>query len=348
VKAGGREENAAGKAYKDFAAFLEGKPDGQPFCFWFGSHDPHRSYEAGSGVAGGMKPGDVRVLPIWPDTPEVRSDLCDYYFEVQRYDREVGELVALLDAKGMLQNTLVVMTGDNGCPFPRAKTNLYDVGVRIPTAAMWPARVKGGRVVEDFVSFTDFAPTFVEAAGLAPPPDMTGRSLLGVLTGGQAGRVDAKRDRVVTGRERHTNRREGARGYPMRALRTHDWLYIRNFAPDRWPAGDPPGYGDIDGGPTKTCMMEHREDGAVAPLFALAFEKRPAEELYDCRADPWQMKNLADDPAHADVKKRMAADLMAALTETKDPRVLGQGDVFDAYPYYSGGGAAKKKPAAKE
>jgi len=119
----------------------------------------------------------------------------------------------------------------------------------------------------------------------------------------------------------------------MRAIRTHDFLYIRNFKPDRWPAGDPEGYGDIDGSPTKTFMMKHREEPKVKPLFALAFGKRPAEELYDIRKDPGQLHNVADDPAYADAKRKLAAQLTAELQATADPRILGKGDVFDTYPY---------------
>lgn len=353
VQAGGRTQNAAGRPYKDFGAFLAAAPADRPFCFWFGSYEPHRGYKLGSGAAGGMRPEDVQVPPIWPDAPEVRRDILDYYLEVQQYDRQVGDLLEQLRTAGRLDNTLVVMTSDNGCPFPRCKTNLYDMGTRMPTAAMWLRRVGGGRVVDDFISFTDLAPTFLEAAGLPVPEAMTGRSFLDVLCSDKGGRVDPARDHVVTGRERHHGgARPGRQGYPMRALRTHDYLYIRNFEPDRWPAGDPEcrvegggtfDYADVDGGPTKTYMLRHREDPAVGPLFDLSFGKRPAEELYDCRNDPHQTKNLAADPACADVRARLAERLASYLKRTADPRAAGRGDVFDTYPY-CGGLGEKKAP----
>lgn len=334
VAAGGRTRSPAGPPYRGFEEFLKSAPEGRPFCFWFGSQDPHRPYEAGSGAASGLKAADVQLPGCLPDAPEVRNDLLDYYFEIERCDRETGAMLTLLEKAGKLENTIVVMTGDNGMPFPRGKTNLYDLGTRQPLAVRWGARVKGGRTVDDFVSFCDFAPTFLEAAGLRPPPDMTGRSFLGILTGEKSGRVDPQRDRVIVGRERHHGQaRPGCLGYPMRSIRTHEFRYIRNYLPDRWPAGDPESYADIDGGPTKTYMMAHRDDPKVAPLFELAFGKRPAEELYDLSKDPHELKNLAADPACADVKKRLAADLEAYLKETKDPRALGQGDVFDQYPY---------------
>jgi uncharacterized sulfatase len=334
VEAGGRTQNAAGPAYKTFEAFLKSVPEGRPFCFWFGSHDPHRPYDPLSGAKSGLRAEDVRVPPSLPDAPEVRNDILDYYFECERCDREAGEMLTLLEAAGKLENTLVVMTGDNGMPFPRAKTNLYDSGARQPLAVRWGARVKGGRTVDDFVSLEDLAPTFLEAAGLRPGPDMTARSFLDVLLADKAGRVDPRRDRVVTGRERHHGgARPGCLGYPARALRTYDCLYIRNFLPDRWPAGDPPGYEDCDAGPTKAYMLAHRDDAKVAPLFELAFGMRPGEELYDLKKDPDQLKNVAADPACADAKKRMAGDLAKILTGMKDPRVIGGGEEFDKYPY---------------
>ncbi|HUS71650.1 MAG TPA: sulfatase [Sedimentisphaerales bacterium] len=353
---GGRKRNPAGPRYKNFQQFLKARPEGKPFCFWFGSSDPHRGYKWQSGVKSGMKLEDVEVPACLPDSEHVRTDICDYYWEVQRFDTEVGELLKVLEENGELDNTLVVISGDNGMPFPRCKSNLYDLGTNVPLAVRWPARVKDGRVVEDFISLADLAPTFLEAAGLKPSSQMTAKSFLNVLTSGKSGRVDPKRDHVLTGKERHVACQEiGMGGYPMRAISTYDFLYIRNFKPDRWPAGAPKGYaqpvdivisrplgtlygyGDIDAAPAKSFMLKYRDDPKVKKLFELAFGKRPAEELYDLRKDPAQLNNVADKPEYAKVKGRLAADLMAELKATKDPRVLGKGDAFDRYPYYGGG-----------
>ncbi len=203
VEPGGRTRNPAGRSYKDFKTFLEARPQGAPFCFWFGSTDPHRPYEQGAGVRSGMKPQDVRVPACLPDDETVRSDMCDYYWEAQRFDREVSELLGLLEANGDLDNTLVAVTGDNGLPFPRCKSNLYDLGTHVPLAVRWPVRVPGGRIVKDFVSLQDLAPTFIEAASLTPPSEMTGHSLIGILTSDRSGRVESERDHVLTGKERH-------------------------------------------------------------------------------------------------------------------------------------------------
>ena len=204
-------------------------PSGKPFCFWFGSQDPHRPYDKGSGAKAGLKPDDVVVPPYFPDTPEVRDDFLDYYLEVERFDREIGEMIKLLEASGQLDNTLIVITSDNGMPFPRCKTNLQDSGSRMPLAVRWPKRFKGGRIAEAFVSLSDLAPTFLEAAGLKPASDMTGQSLAGLLDG----KEQEGREQVFIERERHANVRKGDLSYPSRALRTREFLYIRNLRPDR-------------------------------------------------------------------------------------------------------------------
>jgi N-sulfoglucosamine sulfohydrolase len=309
-------------------------PEGKPFCFWFGTSDPHRPYDPGSGVASGMRLSDVRVPPFLPDVPEVRSDICDYLWEIQRFDREVGEALDLLEKSGKLDNTIVVITSDNGMPFPRAKTNLYDHGVRMPLVVQWRNKVKGGRVIDDFVNFTDFAPTFLEAAGLNPPAATTGRSFLNILTPGRSGRVDPARSATFFGRERHTVGRAERRGYPMRAIRTHEYLYIRNYAPDRWPAGDPEQFSDIDGGPSKRYLLEHRNDRGVKPLFELACGKRTSEELYDVRKDPAQTNNLAGSASLRIAKERLGKQLADNLRATADPRETRGADPWDDYEYF--------------
>jgi len=348
----GWPRNPAGPGFKNFEQFLKTVPEGKPFCFWAGSSDPHRGYAYRSGVKSGMDPGRVDVPKWLPDTPEVRSDICDYYFEVQRFDREIGERIALLKKAGKLNNTLVVMTGDHGMPFPRGKCNLYDSGTRVPFAVMWPAKVKGGRVVEDFISFTDIAPTFLEAAGLKPLPEMTGRSFLDILLGDKSGRVDPARDKVFTERERHCVCRPGNQSYPARMIRTHEFMYIRNLRPELWPAGDPEiraaagYYSDIDGSPSKNEVVNRRGEPAIAPLFKLACGKRPAEELFDLSKDPQQVNNVAGKPEYAEIQKKLRAELDKWMLATGDPRAKGETDFWDRIPY-KGRVARPKKPANK-
>src|SRR6185436_9452815 len=282
-QAGGRERNPAGPQFRGFDEFFKQVPQGKPFCFWFGSNDPHRPYDKDAGVQAGLKPEQVVVPPNLPDTPEVRRDLLDYYYEVERLDRDLGAVLKTLEAAGQLDNTLIVVTSDNGMPFPRAKANLYNFGTHELMAVRWPGKAKAGQVRDEFVVLTDLAPTFLEAAGLKPLAAMTGRSILPLCTG------NAARDRaqVFLERERHANVRRGDLSYPARAVRTREFLYIRNLRPERWPAGDPEMYfsvgpfGDIDGGPSKDLLLAKRADAALARYFKLACDKRPAEELYD-------------------------------------------------------------------
>jgi len=346
VEIGGRKRNAAGDYDRDFDAFLAKRPDGKPFCFWFG-RGGSVGYKKGLGQKSGMKTDQIRLPACLPDSEEVRSDVADYYFAVQEFDRAVGGLLKKLEELGELDNTLVVITGDQGAPIPRGGHNLYDTGARVPLAVRWGSKIKAGRTVTDFVSLTDLAPTFLQAAGLKPPKVMTGRSFLDVLKSAKAGRVDASRHWVLIGKERHVPCQEApdSGGTPMRAIRTDDFLYIRNFRPDRWPAGTPnhekaylkgSWYGDINTHPAKTYMFEHRNDPEVKPLFELAFGKRPDEELYDLKMDPEQLYNVAGDPAYAEVKQKLADRLIDELRASADPRVLGNGDKFDTYPYYGG------------
>ncbi len=343
---GGRHRNPAGNQYKTFAEFLKSRPADAPFCFWFGSHDPHRKYKWRAGVDSGMKLENVSVPGCFPDNETVRIDICDYYWEVQRFDRETGEMIKLLEDMGELENTLVVMSGDNGMPFPRCKSNLYDLGTNVPLVVRWSAKVKSGRVIDDFINLADLAPTFLEIAGLKHTPEMTGKSFLNILLSNRQGQVDPARNKVFTGKERHAWVRENGTGYPMRAIRTHEFLYIRNFKPNRWPAGDPlynenfdphRQFGDVDDSPTKQYMIDHKDEPKVRELYKLAFEKRPQEELYDLRKDPDQLHNVANEEKYTDIKNKLSAELTNLLKSTNDPRILGKGDVFDLYPYYGGG-----------
>jgi len=349
---GGRKRNPAGPEFKHFDEFIQQRATGQPFLFWFGSNDPHRPYEAGTGLQAGMKLDSVQVPAFLPDTPEVRRDLLDYYFEVQRFDRDVGRIITTLERLGELDNTLIIVTADNGMPFPRAKATVYNGGARMPLAIRWPGAVRAGSVVEEFVSLTDVAPTVLEAAGLKAPASMTGRSLLPLLRGlSQAGlprrssaqpsqRAEAGRDRVFIERERHANVRHGNLSYPVRAIRTTDYLYVRNFRSDRWPAGDPQlvfsvgPFGDIDGSPTKSLLIDRKDDPTIARYFRLAMATRPAEELYDLRTDPHQLENVAGRPAYAEAQRRLRQQLEAWLRETGDPRATRDDDRWDRFPYY--------------
>jgi uncharacterized sulfatase len=348
----GRPHNAAGPAFKSFAAFLAARPKGRPFCFWFGSHQPHRSYPRDCGVKHGLDPVKVVVPPYLPDNDIVRRDICDYYFQSEQFDRQAGECLAALEKTGELDNTLIVISGDNGWPFPRCKATLYDTGTHQPLAFSWRGHIPPGRVVDDFVSLADLAPTFLEIAGLPRPATMTARSLLSVLLSEKSGRIDPARDHVLTLMERHApnGRADGGQGnvgYPMRSILTKEFHFIRNFRPGRWPAGDPPagtmpdfddlakntfaGFCDVDAGPSKAWILVHRDEPSVKPFYERAFDKHPARELYDLHKDPYELRSVAEDPKYAGMVKELENRLMTELNATGDPRATGGGDEFDRY-----------------
>jgi uncharacterized sulfatase len=319
----------------NFEDFLAARPREKPFCFWYGGTEPHRTYDKGSGLRSGKRLEDVAVPPFLPDTPEVRSDMLDYYLEIEYFDRHLGRMLALLEKRGELENTIVVVTSDNGMSFPGSKATMYDYGIHLPLSIMWKAQVKGGRVSEDLISHADYAPTFLEAAGVPAPAVMTGRSLLPLLRSGRSGVIEPRRARVFSGRERHSHARFDNLGYPARAMRHGNYLYVWNMTPDRWPAGDPEAFADIDGGPTKDWMMAHRTEPKVAPLFEQAFGKRPEQQLFDVIRDPGCRNNLAGTAGHEAVRKSMRAALEKALTAQQDPRLLGTGDIWESYARYS-------------
>jgi N-sulfoglucosamine sulfohydrolase len=347
IKTVNRTRNPAGPGFKSFELFLQRKPQDKPFCFWFGSHDPHRAYEAGTGKESGLDANKVRVPGFWPDKPEVRDDVLDYYFEVERCDRDVAAMIALLEKRGELANTIIIYTSDNGMPFPRCKANLYDSGARMPLAIRWPERVKSGTKVDAFVNLYDIAPTILEAAGLMPETTkMTGRSLVPLLQGDA--KAISQRDAAFVERERHANVRVGDASYPSRAVRTRDFLYIKNFAPDRWPAGDPimwkavGEFGDCDNGATKSFILEHQEQDWMKGFFNLCFAKRPAEEFFNLRHDLDQLTNVIARAEFAQPLEKHRQLLSNWMKQTDDPRATNPNDTrWDKYEYF---GDAKRMP----
>jgi len=323
-KRGGYTKNPAGKNYSSFEDFLKERKSGQPFCFWFGSTDPHRSYEVNTGVKTGMKAGNIIVPGFLPDLECVRNDIMDYFFEVERFDRESGNIIRLLEKSGDLNNTIIVMTSDNGMPFPRAKANLYDFGSRMPLVIFWKGKIKEGIRTKDFMNFIDFGPTFLEAAGLDIPESFSGKSMI-PLFDDQTSKA-FKRDKVFLERERHANVRKGDLSYPSRAIRTKEYLFIKNFEPDRWPAGDPEThqsvgqYGDVDNSISKFLILEMENVSTGTDYFKLAFSKRPVEELYVIKNDPYNLTNQVSNPEFEDISNQLRSDLESWMQTTNDIR----------------------------
>ena len=321
----------------NFADFLDAAPKDQPWCVWYGGWEPHRGYEFGSGVAkGGKKLSDIdRVPACWPDNETVRNDMLDYAFEVEHFDRHLGAMLEEIKKRGQLDNTLVVVTSDNGMPFPHDKGHAYNDSDHLPLAMMWKNGIrKPDRAVDDYVSFIDLAPTFLDVAGVAWMKSgmaaTAGRSLSDVFASEKSGRAIPGRDHVLIGKERNDVGRPHDWGYPIRGIVKGDMLYLHNFEPARWPGGNPEtGYTETDGSPTKTEVLKSSLSPGGKQFWDACFGMRSADELYDLRRDPDCVTNLAA-TVPFDALKRQLFD---ELKKQDDPRLAGKGEVFDTYPY---------------
>lgn len=329
---------------KNFEAFLEARPKGQPFCFWYGSLEPHRGYEFRSGInKGGKNINEIDEVPaFWPDVDTVRIDMLDYAFEIEHFDNHLKIMLEKLDEIGELENTIVIVTSDHGMPFPRAKGQVYEYSNHVPLAIMWLNGIKNpGRVIDDFVSFIDLAPTYFDVAkingeekGMQP---LTGNSLTDIFYSEKERIVNPERNFVLVGKERHDVGRPDDQGYPVRGIMTDGFLYLHNFKTDRWPVGNPEtGYLNCDGSPTKTYILNAQRHKGEMKYWQLNFGKRPEEELYDIVKDPYCVNNLAGNKDFFLIKSKLKKGLEAKLREQDDPRILGNGDIFDNYEYAGG------------
>ncbi len=334
----------------NFEAFLENRKKDQPFFFWYGASEPHLDYEYGSGLSNGKSLDEAVPPPFIPRSKVTQTDYLDYAFEIEWFDQHLGRMLDHLESIGELENTIVVVTSDNGMPFPYAKANLQEFGIHVPLVIAGPRFFPGGRVTRELVSHTDLAPTFLEMAGASPLPEATGKSLVPFLTQGQP-----HRDFALSGRERHTHARPDNLGYPARSIRTDEFLLIWNMKPDRWPAGNPIpegltpeqldgsfspdykgfdlGYEDIDSSATKTYLLTNPD--AYPDLVQLATGKRPEFQLYNIVNDPWCLNDLSRNPGYSQIKQTLHQQLLELLQEQGDPRVHGNGDIFESYPRHS-------------
>jgi arylsulfatase A-like enzyme len=305
--------------------------------------EPHRAYEFRAGIEkGGKDPNEIKdVFEFWPDNDTVRADLLDYAFEIEYFDQHLQKMLDMLEVRGELDNTLVIVTADNGMPFPRIKGQEYELSNHLPLAIMWKNGIKNpGRSVDDFVNFIDFTPTYFELANLSAEAigmqPVTGKSLTDIFYSEKAGVITDYRDHVLIGKERHDIGRPHDWGYPIRGIVKDGFLYIHNYEPDRWPAGNPEtGYLNCDGSPTKTVLLNRRTNPKTFDYWDWSFGKRSREELYHISEDPECMNNLAEAPEYADLKNRLRTQMEQELVDQKDPRALGSGHIFDEYIYAS-------------
>ncbi|WP_422350983.1 sulfatase [Flagellimonas sp.] len=347
----------------NFDEFLSKKPKDKPFYFWYGSYEAHREFEEGSGAKAGKRGEDAYLPGFLPDHKPVQTDILDYALEVDWFDYHLGKMIQSLRKAGELENTIIIVTSDNGMAFPRAKANCYEYGIHVPLAVMWKAQVADGRVVDDLVSLVDIAPTIFEITGLdtGGMKPISGKSFKNILLAKGNGFVDPERTAVYSSREKHSSSRWANLGYPIRAIRTKEYLYIRNYAPERWPSGAPQmldvndpfrledmyglddngkfqdkAFWDIDAALSKTYIIENYANDEVSRYFEMATAKRPEHELYNIKKDPFCMVNLAEKLEYQDELALMKKELAAFLMETKDPRQVGPDpDVFENYQRFS-------------
>ncbi len=295
---------------------LRERPPDQPFFFWLAAVDPHRGYEADI-LDQPHRAEEVVLPPFIPDTPEVRADFALYYDEVARLDRYVGDVMAELKRQGVDQNTVVLFLSDNGRPFPRCKTTLYDCGVKTPFIVRWPEHVKAGSHSRSLVSSIDLAPTLLDLAGRPPSPAFQGVSFAPVLSEPTL----SVRDYVYAEHNWHDYQAR------ERSVRSSRYLYIRNDLPEL--PGTPPA--DAVNSPTFAAMRALMQSGGLLPHQMGCFTvPRPRDELYDTVMDPHQLRNLAEEPAYAGVLQAFREIQQQWAEDTADtmPSVLTP-DGFD-------------------
>ena len=293
-------EGDAKSGCADWVDTLRDRPRGKPFFLWLAALDPHRDYDENI-IDRPHRADEVVVPPYLPDVAETRRELALYYDEINRLDSFVGEVLAELQRQGEARNTFVLFFSDNGRPFPRDKTTIYDSGVKTPWIVRWPERVKPGGVCGSLVSSVDIAPTVVELARLDVPPRFQGKSFARLLED-----PGAEIRRFIFAE--HNWHDYEARG---RAARSKQYKYIRNYYADL--PGTPPA--DVVRSPTYRAMTRLHESGALAPHQRACFiEPRPEEELYDVRSDPDELVNLAADSEYSVALGRMRR----ALSEWED------------------------------
>jgi arylsulfatase A-like enzyme len=295
---------------------LRDRPRDRPFFLWLAALDPHRGYQPGA-IPRPHQSADAVVPPYLPDVPQVRGDLALYYDEIGRLDRFIGAMLAELDRQAVAGDTLILFLSDNGRPFPRCKTTVYDSGIRTPWIVRWRGHIKPGSHCARLVSAIDIAPTFLTLAGITPGPSIQGRDITPLFFDPEA-RVH---DVIFAERNWHDY------AACARAVRSERFEYIRNFDAEK-PLTPP---ADAVRSPSYVAMRRLRDEGKLTPAQQACFvQPRPVEELYDVEADPHELHNLAGAPEHAGVLKEMRQALADWQRENDDriPATLSP-DEFD-------------------
>jgi arylsulfatase A-like enzyme len=296
---------------KRLAAFLARRDRGKPLCLFFGTNEPHVPWAASEGY----DPDQVQLPPTFLDTPETRESRCRYYTDVTRADAELGA-VRRLAREVLGEDAVFVYTSDHGAQWPFGKWNLYDAGIAVPLLVEWPGVVTPGTTSDALVQSIDLLPTLIDVAGGTPPDAIDGRSFADVLRG----KTRTHRERIFA-----THTRAGTlNDYPIRAVRTARFKYIRNLHPEREHTTPIDRANDEDGRFYFTSWVDAGTFDSQADVTVARYHRRPAEELYDVTADPHERINLAGDTRHAATLRSLRAELDAWMkSQGEDPAEAG-------------------------
>lgn len=321
--------------WKEFEKFLGERGSDEPFFFWYGTYDPHRPYKQGMEPKNGKSLESVEVPPYLPDWDIVREDFLGYAWKIERFDSNLVKMIHMLEDRGELENTLIIVTSDNGMPFPRAKGNAYVEGNHVPMAISWADKIPSGQEVNDLISHIDFAPTILDVAGVPRYPELEGKSFLSLLLNADKKERKPFRQSLFYGRERATSARPNNVGYPIRTILTEQYELVWNMKPDRTPAGDRL---NESGARRITMKMKEMKDQneKYKKMYEDAFGLRPEFELHDMEKDPYGLVNLADDPQYSEIFNRLLKQLKQQLTDNGDPRMHGKGEIWESYPRFMG------------
>ena len=276
----------------NWVSFLKERPKDKPFFFWFASNDAHRPWGADTFKIT-HNPAKMIIPPYFADTPETRQDMASYYNEIGRFDYYIGKVRKELEAQGVLENTLIIVMSDNGRPFPRCKTRVYDSGMKTPFIVFWPKGIRNkGNHSESLISAIDIAPTILKLAGINVPDEYQGKNFVAVLKKRSA----EIRSSVFSEHNWHDYEAH------ERMIRTKDYLYVLNARPNLTNCGP----ADSKSSPTQHALNIVRDAGKLSPSQADVFvAPRPAEELFDVKNDPEQILNLASMPEYQEKLKEM-------------------------------------------
>ncbi len=302
----------SGPIFAQFKEFLDSVPKDKPFDLQLCSNDPHRPLDRNA-TAHPHDPATLKLPPHYPDTPEIRDDFARYYDEIERFDELFGQIMAELEKRGLTGNTLIAFMGDNGCSQFRGKGTLYEFGIHVPLLMRWPGKIKAGSVSSELISGEDFAPTYLAAAGMEIPKEITGKSFLNLLKG-----------ETYTGRE-YVFAQRGAHGSSLPSNsasfdlgrvvvgKQYKLIYNALWQIPYWPV-------DFSGDAHWTQLIQQNNDGKLSPELSRMYfsPTRPMFEIYDTEYDIGEFHNLIGKPEIAAEEKAMKAAMQRWMILQRD------------------------------